>query len=186
MGKLVTLRKIPLTVSIAEVLKLQQFLATIDHYTENGFEWPTRLINAQNLEALREQLAILETKERPLPEELAHGYVPQEILWIHNRDGEIVGLVKVRTMLTPKLLREGGHIGYGIAPQHRGKGYAIAALQEAVQYCQKQHELYDLLLTAHVDNLASRHIIETVGGKKWDTLPDGKGSGMVRYWIRTD
>jgi len=43
-------------------------------------------------------------------------------------DDEIVGIVDIRHRLNDHLLKVGGHIGYGIHPSHRRKGYASSAL----------------------------------------------------------
>lgn len=177
---MVTLEKITSDAPIAKVMELRQFLDKILRYEENGFEWPKSLMDAHNIEALRKQLAEVEARERPTPELLARHRVPQEIFWIHNEDKAIVGMLKLRTMLTPGLLYKGGHIGYGIAPEFRQRGYAKAALQKALEYCRYQHQLHDILLTVHCTNLASRNTIESVGGKEWDMIPE---SATMRYWI---
>lgn len=182
---MVRLKKTPSTAMVAEIMKLRQFLDSISRYTENGFEWPKAMMDARNLDMLREQLEILEAKKRPLPEELARNYVPQEVFWIHNDSDDIIGMLKIRALLTPALLREGGHIGCGIVPQYRGKGYATEALQEAVRYCIKHHNLHDILLTVRSDNVASRRMVEKACGTLWDTIdsPNQTGIEICRYWI---
>lgn len=44
--------------------------------------------------------------------------------WLVNDDKRILGVVNIRHRLNAYLLRIGGHIGYGIRPSERRKGYA--------------------------------------------------------------
>ena len=54
--------------------------------------------------------------------------VPTTTFWLYA-DGVPVGFGKLRHFLTDALRKEGGHIGYGIAPQYRGKGYGNEILR---------------------------------------------------------
>lgn len=119
---MVTLCKITDHAPVTEIMRLQQFLKSLPQYEENGFKWPKPLMDAHNLEQLRRTLSALQEQELPTPSQLMIGRVPQEMLWVcSDKTGDIVGLVKVRTMLTPALLELGGHIGYGIAQSTAGK-----------------------------------------------------------------
>lgn len=53
--------------------------------------------------------------------DLAPGRVAATFL-VAEVDGEIVGRVSVRHELNEFLAREGGHIGYAVAPAHRRRG----------------------------------------------------------------
>jgi len=48
--------------------------------------------------------------------------VPQTTFWLFV-EGVPVGYGKIRHYLTDKLKEEGGHVGYAIKPNQRGKGY---------------------------------------------------------------
>lgn len=52
------------------------------------------------------------------------------------------------------LLNHGGHIGYAVAPSHRGKGYASALFQAALSYC-RDCGIDRVLVTCNDDNQAS-------------------------------
>jgi predicted acetyltransferase len=60
-------------------------------------------------------------------ENLPEGWVPDSTYWLVTEDQQIVGAVNIRHTLTDKLLNSGGHIGYGIRPSERRKGYGEAA-----------------------------------------------------------
>lgn len=42
---------------------------------------------------------------------------------IRKNDNKLIGMINIRHHLTPKMLVHGGHIGYGIRPTERRKGY---------------------------------------------------------------
>jgi predicted acetyltransferase len=117
------------------------------------------------------------------PAKLAPGFVPQTTYWIIDDAGEIVGSVRVRHYLNDALLQHGGHIGYYIRPSARGKGYAKAALRQALDRL-RELAVTRALLTVDPDNAASARVILANGGK-----PDSPGcnpqTGQVvnRYWI---
>ena len=47
---------------------------------------------------------------------------------LENDEGDYVGIVNLRHCLNEALRQGAGHIGYGIRPEYRGRGYATAAL----------------------------------------------------------
>lgn len=64
---------------------------------------------------------------------------------------KIVGLFKIRHYLNDFLRKGAGHIGYGILPEYRGKGYAKKGLVLAIEKCKeiiKENEIY---LSVHKD-----------------------------------
>lgn len=110
--------------------------------------------------------------------DLPDGFVPQTSYWFYA-GGIPVGRLKLRHRLNDALLLHGGHIGYGIAAPHRGKGYAAQMLRLGLQ---EAHALgiEQALVTIDVDNIPSRRVAETCGG----ILQDEEG-GTARYWLPT-
>lgn len=60
---------------------------------------------------------------------LRDGYVPMTKYALVNDAGELVGIFNIRHRLTKQLRNGAGHIGYGIAPAYRNRGYATEGLR---------------------------------------------------------
>ncbi len=78
-------------------------------------------------------------------------------------DGTLVGRVSIRHRLNDFLARVGGHIGYGVVPEHRRKGYGTKILAQALPVARKV-SIEHALVTCDGDNEASAKIIEANGG----------------------
>ena len=97
-------------------------------------------------------------------------------------DGELVGRISIRFALNEYLATRGGHIGYGVIPQHRRKGYATAMLREAVLVACDEG-VNPLLLTCNDDNVGSATVIERYGGALESVVVDDDGVTFRRYWL---
>ncbi len=108
------------------------------------------------------------------------GWVHATNWWILEGD-TYVGAIQLRHRLTDFLLEAGGHIGYGIRPSARRRGYATwglgAVLPEA-----RALGLDRVLLTCDPDNVASARTIEHHGGVLED-VRDTEVGRKRRYWI---
>src|ERR1700741_2474294 len=54
---------------------------------------------------------------------LPENFVPNSTFWLVDENNNILGTTDIRHRLTESLYIEGGHIGYGIRPSERKKGY---------------------------------------------------------------
>ena len=118
-----------------------------------------------------------------LPDGTELGTVPHAHLWLVAGD-ELIGRVSIRYQLNQRLLRSGGHIGYGIRPSRRRQGFGHQALVLAKQHA-RERGVQRVLLTCADDNIGSARIIETCGGVLEDVEPhpDNPETLMRRYWI---
>ena len=66
-----------------------------------------------------------------------------------------MGIVNLRHCLNEALRQGAGHIGYGIRPEYRGRGYATAALALALEEARKIVPEEEIYLSVHKDNPAS-------------------------------
>ncbi|MBO0922081.1 GNAT family N-acetyltransferase [Cellulomonas sp. zg-ZUI222] len=113
---------------------------------------------------------------------LPDGWVPDTFL-VADIDGLIVGRVSVRHWLTPALAEAGGHIGYGVLPEHRRRGYATAMLRDALGVA-RSVGVRDALVTCDDDNVGSLRTIERCGGVLQDVV-HGDGRTTRRYLVPT-
>lgn len=59
---------------------------------------------------------------------LPDSWVPDSTYWLVTDHNRIIGAVNIHHSLTEHLFNAGGHIGYGIRPSERRKGYATKLL----------------------------------------------------------
>ena len=88
--------------------------------------------------------------------------VPTVLFWLYA-DGIPVGFGKVRRFLTDALRREGGNIGYAIAPSFRGKGYGNEILRLLLGEASAMG-IEKALLTVRPENRASLAVALANGG----------------------
>ncbi len=113
--------------------------------------------------------------------------VPQTVFILTRvaPDGSRValGVSKLRHSLTPALEDAGGHIGYRIRPDERGKGYGTLILALTLPYA-RALGLERVLLTCDTDNIRSARVIMANGGV---LTSEGhsplRGARVSRYWI---
>ena len=111
--------------------------------------------------------------------------VPATIYFTLDLDRNIVvGAVDIRHYINDNLLINGGHIGDGVRPSERRKGYATAQIGLALQKC-KELGIDRVLMTCETWNIGSaKSIINNGGVLENEVEVDGKV--FQRYWINDD
>lgn len=107
-------------------------------------------------------LALAEQFARP--ERLDDGENPNEIYFLVDEKGAICAYGQLRMYDTRDALTWAGHIGYSVPPSKRGRGYAQEMLRRLLQMG-FDRGMKRIILTCDVDNDASRHVIEKLGGQ---------------------
>ena len=104
-----------------------QLLDMMDEWTKTGeniIPWAIRKVDYHDFDAYLKSLEESEPKE---------GYVPASTFFAYDRERDIlVGAVDIRHSLNEALLLDGGHIGDGVRPSERRKGYATEMIALAL------------------------------------------------------
>lgn len=111
------------------------------------------------------------------------GRVPSDMyLAVRETDDRLIGIIDLRHQInTPVLSTWGGHIGYSVRPDERGKGYAKEMLRLNLMNCRRLG-LQKVMVTCNENNPASEKTILANGGVFEKTV-EVDGSRIKRYWI---
>lgn len=101
-----------------------------------------------------------------------------------SSENKVLGAINFRHKLNNYLYMYGGHIGYGILPSQRKRGYGIKLLELGLKKC-KDIGLREILLCCDVRNLASQNLIRACGGVLENEVIAPNGLTIQRYWIYT-
>ncbi len=97
-------------------------------------------------------------------------------------ENKIIGTIAIRNYLNDYLLKIGGHIGYGIRPSERRKGYGTKMLALALIKC-RELGIKKILITCDKDNIASAKTAIRNGGVLENEFTEDNGNIIQRYWI---
>lgn len=104
-------------------------------------------------------------------------------LLIRESDNKIVGSINIRWNLNEKMLQFGGHIGYGIRPTERRKGYNKINLYLGILEARRLG-LEKVMLDCDVNNLGSDRTLKALGGKLERTEVDPSDGVLTNvYWF---
>lgn len=112
------------------------------------------------------------------------GWVPDSVFFLlDDTTDRLLGAVDIRHYLNDALLKDGGHIGDGIRPSERRKGYATKMIHLALDECRKLG-LDRVLIVCSKDNIGSAKSIIRNGGILENEITGSDGAVMQRYWIQ--
>ncbi len=115
---------------------------------ETGFENPAYGLNFE------EFLAYVEKRHRQNQGyDLPQGFVPDTVFLLED-NGSYVGIFNLRHHLNEFLENGPGHIGYGVSPAHRRKGYAAKGLALTLKEAKKLG-IREAYLSVNKDNVGS-------------------------------
>lgn len=109
-------------------------------------------------------------------------WVPHTTYWLINEQQEIVGAVNFRHRLNERLLQSGGHLGYGIRPSFRRRGYATTLLALALEKA-RERGLARVLVVCDQGNLGSERTILNNDGQFESEYVEADGNVVRRFWI---
>ena len=103
--------------------------------------------------------------------------------YLKSRERDIlVGAVDIRHSLNEALLLDGGHIGDGVRPSERRKGYATEMIALALDECRKLG-IEKVLMVCNKENTGSAKSIQNNGGVLENEI-NVEGETVQRYWIQ--
>lgn len=150
-----------------------------DHEVNQGNRSPWAIFrnDYHDFDYYLEHLEITEPKD---------GMVPDSVFFLLDTERNILlGAVNIRHHLNDYLLNYGGHIGDGIRPSERGKGYATEMIRLALTECRKL-SIDKVLMVCDKSNAASARTIIKNGGILENEITDENGEINQRYWISLD
>ena len=127
---------------------------------ENGFENPaagmSKAAFADYVRGLKNEAAGIGLKP---------GWVSATKYILMNDRGDYVGIFNLRHRLNDALQEGAGHIGYGIAPEWRGRGYATEGLRLALIKARDEFGITEAYLSVHKSNPASLAVQRHFGAR---------------------
>lgn len=111
-------------------------------------------------------------------------YVPGNTYFVvRENDNKIIGMINIRHKLNDNLLQHGGHIGYGVRPTERQKGYATQMVYLAIKRC-KELGIKKVLLTCNKSNIGSAKVIKNNFGILETEFKEDESDEIIqKYWI---
>ena len=106
---------------------------------------------------------------------------------VRENDNKIVGMINIRLTLNSNLKKSGGHIGYGIRPSERRKGYNKINLYLGLRVLQ-EYGIKEAMLSCKKDNIGSSKTMIALGGKLVKEYPYEKDEKILlqNYTIDVD
>lgn len=156
-------------------------------YVEEHFKYKAEIAGCSGLDEgyknYEEWLLMMKelSSENTCPKDKCPGI---QYFLIRQSDDKLIGMINLRWNLNEWMLKNGGHIGYGIRPTERRKGYNKINLYLCLLEAQKLG-LEKVLLTASDKNPGSIKTIQALGGileNKITTYND-ETTLIGRYWI---
>jgi RimJ/RimL family protein N-acetyltransferase len=101
---------------------------------------------------------------------------------VHQGTGEVLGTCGFKD--EPRNGKV--EVGYGVAPEHRGNGYATAALAQMVSLASGLDRSVVVLAQVNPANLASTRVVQKLGFVPSATVVDEDDETLVQWLSRSD
>jgi predicted acetyltransferase len=113
-------------------------------------------------------------------ENIPENWVPCSTYWLVNDNKKVIGAVNIRHRLNDSLFNSGGHIGYGIRPSERRKGFATQLLSLSLVKA-KELGLHEVLVVCDSNNIGSAKTILNNGGVPDSNFIEKNGNIIKRF-----
>ena len=110
-------------------------------------------------------------------------YAPSPTYWLYDDSSDqLLGAGNLRHWLTEEGRLCWGHIGYGIRPSQRRKGYAVLLLKLLLEKAAEQG-ISDVLLGAYEENIGSWKTMERCGAVHLKTVADPENGFPINQYM---
>ena len=110
-------------------------------------------------------------------------YASTTSYFIVDENDRLIGAASLRHYLTVEGFNSWGHIGYGVRPGERRKGYGVQILNLMLQQA-KRRGIYRVLIGVYDSNVGSWKTVEKCGGRLENVVHIENGDEPIRrYWI---
>lgn len=109
-------------------------------------------------------------------------YASHTAYFVVDENDKLIGGASIRHYLTVDGYNYGGHIGYGVRPSEREKGYGTEILKLALEEA-KRLKIYKVLLVCLETNIGSNKVIQKCEGILENQVKDSDDSIINRYCI---
>jgi predicted acetyltransferase len=152
-----------------------EFITDWQNNAEDIVPYAARLLD-MDYKTWLQRTYLIENKDTcPPPLVSAHTY------FLVQENKRILGSVNIRHYLNEYLFNFGGHIGYGVRPSERKKGYASLMLSMALPIA-KELGIKKALITCDKNNVGSAKTIISNGGILENEVVEDSEITQ-RYWI---
>lgn len=170
---------------IPTIERKQEALAYLQEHVDNGFNLNGTgelkdCLNGKTYEEWLDDVINFQEKEYAESKNKVSGTT---FFMIRENDNKVAGMVNLRHYLNDYLKNFGGHIGYGIRPTERRKGYAKIQLYLTLIEAQKlgiDKVMVDCINT----NIGSEKTILALGGEfDREVFEENRNVTLNNYWI---
>lgn len=160
-----------------------QYNEMMTEWTESGTQIAPWFLDKpfEDLEDFAEFIRMLDDCERG---NLDKKFSSTTSYFVTDENGRLIGAASLRHYLTVDGYNTWGHIGYGVRPSERRKGYATCILKMMLAEA-KEKKIQRVLLGCHSSNIGSVKVIENCGGILENIVadPGDINETIRRYWI---
>lgn len=165
-----------------DLLYYEQYNKMMDEWVKDGSKIAPWFLDDKlnSIDEFAEFVKMLDNYENAnLPDKFA----TTTSYFVIDENDKLIGASSLRHYLTVEGLNSWGHIGYGVRPSERNKGYGTQILNLTLGEARRRN-IRKVLLGAHKSNVGSCKVIEKCGGKFYrEIYVDNDDLAVIQYII---
>jgi predicted acetyltransferase len=115
---------------------------------------------------------------------IPEGFVPSSTYWLVE-NGELIGVSNLRHYLNERIKKSGGHIGLGVRPSCRGRGFGHLLMALTIQEARRK-SIREIHIHCHKNNEASVRMIISNGGVLDSEITGRESEEIVQRYVVAD